>query len=517
MALTLSRKEQVRISAEANLATFIQLVHPRRILGGIHRELIQWWTRPDHKTHQLTLLPRGHQKSALVGYRVAHRIVCNPSVRILYLSSTSNLAIKQLSFIKDILTSDIVRLYWPELIHPEEGKRTKWTESEISVDHPLRRQELIRDPTVFTAGLTTGITGLHCDVCVLDDVVVKENAYIEEGREKVRQQYSLLSSIEDAQAEEWAVGTRYHPRDLYYDMSRMTVAQYDNDGLEIEGEALYEVFERQVENLGDGSGEFLWPLQERFDGKRFGFNQKILARIRSQYLDKTQFRAQYYNDPNDYETAAITRDDFQYFNKEYLNFTNGRWFFKNNRLNVYAAMDFAYSLNDKADSTTIVVIGIDGLHNVYILDIDRFKTKEISEYFRRLLLMHQRWEFPSVCCEITAAQEVIVNDLKNNYIRPQGLALTIKDFRPSQKEGTKEERMNAILQHRYANRKMWHYMSGNCQILEDELVLAHPPHDDVKDALANAVNIAEAPTMSAVRNRASPSLRLVHGKFGGIA
>ena len=49
---------------------------------------------------------------------------------------------------------------------------------------------------MFTAGLTSSITGLHCDVAVLDDVVVKENAYTQEGRNKVREQYSLLSSID---------------------------------------------------------------------------------------------------------------------------------------------------------------------------------------------------------------------------------------------------------------------------------------------------------------------------------
>lgn len=517
MASGASKKDQVRISAETNLETFIRLVHPRRVLGGIHRELIQWWTRGAKKSHQLALLPRDHQKSVLLGYRCAQRIVRQPDVKILYISSTSNLAIKQLGFIKDILTSDVVRMYWPDLIHPDEGKRTKWTESEISVDHPSRRLESVRDPTVFTAGLTTSITGLHCDVCALDDVVVKENAYTEDGREKTRQQYSLLSSIEAAEAEEWAVGTRYDPNDLYNDMAQMEIAQWDPDGNELEGEKLYEIFERQVESLGDGTGEFLWPRQQRFDGKWFGFDARILAVKKAQYLDQTQFRAQYYNDPNDRD-AGLNRDDFQYYDKSNLNFTNGRWFLKNTRLNVFAAIDFAWSLTEKADYTAIVVVGIDGQHNIYVLDIDRFKTKEISEYFKRILASHQKWEFNKICAECSAAQELAVNELKNNYIRPQGIALVIEPVKPDRNQGTKEERINAILQHRYNNKSIWHYMSGNCQILEDELMLSHPAHDDVKDALSNAVMIASksAPTMSAQRNRDKPMLKLINGRFGGM-
>ena len=68
------------------------------------------------------------------------------------------------------------------------------------MDHPLRKTEGVRDPSIFTAGLTTSITGLHCDVAVMDDVVVYENAYTQEGRNKVKSQYSLLSSIEGATA-----------------------------------------------------------------------------------------------------------------------------------------------------------------------------------------------------------------------------------------------------------------------------------------------------------------------------
>lgn len=514
MVSKLSKKEQVRISAEANLETFIKLIHPQRVLGLIHRQIIQWWTREEAKTHQLLLMPRDHQKSALVAYRAAHAITKNPCTRILYISSTSNLAIKQAKFIKDILTSDIYRMYWPEMIHPDEGKREKWTESEFSVDHPARRAEAVRDPTLFTAGLTTGITGLHSDITILDDVVVKENAYTEEGREKVREQYSLLASIEGADACEWAVGTRYHPNDLYSDLIKMEVPQWDTTGNEIDGDPLYEAKQYTVENIGDGNGEFLWPRQLRSDGKWFGFDARILARKKAQYLDQTQFRAQYYNDPNDYENASITRDDFQYYEKNFLNYENGRWFYKSSRLNIFAAIDFAYSLGKKSDYSSIVVVGIDGNQNIFVLDVERFKTIEVSEYFKHILQMHQKWEFNKLRAECTAAQEVIVNELKNNYIRTNGLALSIDHYKPSRHEGDKEERIEAILQPRYNNKSIWHYQSGNCQILEDELTLKHPPHDDVKDALANAVNIAQAPTMNAKRGRSHSTV--VYGKFGGV-
>jgi len=514
--MALTKKDEIRLAAESDLETFIRLIHPNRVLGSVHRELISWWNRQDAKSHQLVLLPRDHQKSAMLAYRVAWTVVRNPSVRILYISATSNLAIKQLKFIKDILTSERVRYYWPELIHPDEAKREKWTETEISVDHPKRKQDLVRDPTIFTAGLTTTITGMHCDIAAMDDVVVRENAYTEEGRSKVEEQYSLLSSIEGADGREWVVGTRYHPKDLYATMQEMKVDEYDEYGEITQSEELYEVFERQVETAGDGSGEFIWPRQQTNDGKWFGFDQKTLARKRAQYLDKTQFRAQYYNDPNDVSTASIRREHFQYYEKSHLQRSDGKWYYKGNRLNVFASVDFAFSLNRKADFTSIVVVGVDAHHNYYVLDISRFKTDRISEYFNQILALHQKWDFRKIRAEVVMAQDTIVKDLKENYIRPHGLVLTIEDYRPSRHEGTKEERMKAILQHRYENRQMFHYRGGNCQILEDELVLENAPHDDVKDALASCIAFAVAPSQSIMSGRSKKHSTFETSRFGGF-
>jgi hypothetical protein len=175
-------RDERRELAESDLVAFIQLVHPKRMLGNVHREVIRWWTASNAKNHQLLLLPRDHMKSALIAYRCVWELIKDPTLRILYISSTSNLATKQLKFMKDILTSDAVRLYWPDMVEKEEAKREKWTEREISIDHPKRKEESIRDPSIFTAGLTSNIVGMHCDIAVLDDVVVSNNAYTEEGQ-----------------------------------------------------------------------------------------------------------------------------------------------------------------------------------------------------------------------------------------------------------------------------------------------------------------------------------------------
>lgn len=505
----------IREAAEADLETFIRLVQPKQVLGSVHKEICDWWTRSDAKSHQILLMPRDHGKSRLIAYRVAWYLTKHPDHRVLYISATANLAEKQLKFIKDIFTNPVYRRYWPEMVNEREGDRERWTNTEIALDHPKRKEEAVRDPSIFTGGLTTSLTGLHCDVAVMDDVVVMENAYTETGRESVATQYSLLTSIMGTDEQAWVVGTRYHPKDLYANILEMEEVVYDENGDET-GDAIpiYEIFERAVEDRGDGTGEFLWPRQQRSDGKWFGFDAKILARKRGQYINKTQFRAQYYNDPNDMGDLRIGRDRFQYYDKKFLALENGGWYYKDRKLNVFASVDFAYSLSERSDYTAIAVIGMDRDGFIYVLDIDRFKTDKISEYFQHIFDLYVKWDFKKLNAETTAAQVAIVKELKD-LIRRNGMYLSISEHKPTAKQGSKEERLMAILEPKYANQTVWHYKGGNCQTLEDELILTHPPHDDCMDALASAIDIAVPP--SGMSNRGTRVSNVIsHPRFGGV-
>jgi phage terminase large subunit-like protein len=500
---------ETRNRAEEDLLFFIQLVAPHRVLGDIHKEIIQWWNREDAKDNQLLLLPRDHQKSATIAYRVTWWLTKYPELTFLYVSATADLAEKQLKFIKDIFTSDTYRLYWPEMIEKEENKRERWTVDEIAISHPRRRVEAIRDPSIKAVGLTANTTGLHCNVAVLDDIVVPSNAYTELGRQQTQAFYSQLSSIETTGAKEWVTGTRYHPADIYKDLIDMKEAYYDEtlqEDVEVE---VFEVFEREVET----GGEFLWPKQRRKDGKTFGFDERELARKKAKYLDVVQFYAQYYNNPNTSETSIISSDKFQYFDRSKLEAFDTAWYLEDKLLNIYAAIDFAFTISDKADFTAIVVVGIDSDGHIYILDIDRFRTNKISVMFDHVRKIYEKWKFKKLRAEITVAQAMIVEQFKE-YMRKEGHYFTIDEHRPTRHEGSKEERMIANLEPKYAMKAIWHYKGGNCQVLEEELLLAHPEHDDIKDCLASVLEITTIPNK---RFNASPTGNIIyHSRFGGV-
>lgn len=512
--------KEIRELAMQDLYFFARLVNPNYMYGDIHKEVYTWlgnyvlFKGDEVTNNKLVLLPRAHLKSHMVATATAWLITRHPEITILYLSATAELAELQLLAIQNILASDVYQRYFPEYINPQEGKREKWSQRKFSIDHEARKKEGIRDATVSTAGLTTNTTGWHADVIVADDLVVPENAYTEDGRSLVLKKSSQFTSIRNPGGFTIAAGTRYHPNDIYETFKNQTYEVFDEEGSLIDKRNVWSIVEYTVET----DGLFLWPKSVRpSDKKVFGFDRNVLARIRGEYEDSVQFFAQYYNNPNHQGSNRIDRDCFQYYNLKFLKKgEDGKWHYKGNRLNVYAAIDFAFSLRKTADDSAIVVIGIDADNNVYVLDIDLFKTEKISGYFDRIVALHSKWDFKKLRAEVTVAQSVIVRDLKDK-MKEEGLSIVIDEYRPLKKEGSKEERIAAALEHRYEDRQMWHYEGGFTPILEEQLILARPKHDDCKDALAQAVEIAVKPKQSRNIDRAKNNNIIFNSRFGGLA
>lgn len=490
--------KQIRNRGRDDLYFFARLVNRGYMYGEVHRSIFRWMQdyslfgqSDDLTSNKLIMLPRGHLKSHMVATWLAWIITRHPEITTLYLSATAELAETQLFAIQNILSCSAYQRYYPEYIHPQDGLREKWSVKKMSVDHPERRRQGIRDATVSTAGLTTNTTGWHADIIVPDDLVVPENAYTEDGRDSVSKKASQFTSIRNPGGFTMACGTRYHPNDVYAVWKDQSYPVFE-DGIIIDQKPVWEIKEYTVET----DGMFIWPRTIRpNDNKAFGFDMNTLSRIKAEYSDQTQFYAQYYNDPNDSGSNRIDRTKFKYYNPRLLRLEGGRWNYNGKRLNIYAAVDFAYSLNRAADYTAIVVIGIDAESNVFVLDIDRFKTKKIVDYFERIATLHAKWKFSKLQAEVTVAQVVIVEAIKD-YVKQRGLTLSIVEYRPGKQEGTKEQRIAAALEPRYDDDKMWHFEGGWTSVLEEELVQARPAHDDVKDALASAVSIAIKPQRS---------------------
>lgn len=513
----MSKLEELRARCHASLYAFALAVEPHREWGECHRDLFDFWQEADVNDldNTLALMPRDHQKSHALAVRCAWEIYNDPTITIIYVSATSGLAERQLLDIQNILESKFFRRLSPDMINKDKGKRAMWNTKEISVDHPDREREGVRDPTVSTCGLTTNTTGWHCKFLAKDDVVVPENAYTLDQRKKVESACSQLASVLTTGGKECAVGTRYHPKDHYATLKDMIEDVHDEEtGDVIDSRAVYAIHERQVEL----DGIFLWPRKARgSDGKMFGFDWKELARKKAKYTDRLQYYAQYYNNPNDMENRNIERGHFQYYKRKHVEMNNGHWYYKDRRLNVYAAMDFAYSLSKRSDWTCIVVFGIDWEFNVYVLDIIRFKTTKTKVYFDNFKDMLIKWEFSRLRAEVNLAQAVIVKSLKTMCV-DEGVHCRIDEHRPGSGDGSKRERIDAALVPRYEEAKVYHYKGGLCNYLEEEMILDNPPHDDISDTLAAGLSSEHVrkPRRPSSKDELNRQVQVqYHSRFGG--
>lgn len=484
---TESALQELREACRTSLWIFAQTVEPHRVYGSCHKELYDWWQKCEleQQDNTLSLMPRDHQKSHCVAVWAAWQIYRNPAVTILYVCATQDLAIKQLYDIKNLLISDEFRLLSPDMVNEREKDREKWAEQAIIVDHPLRRKERPRDPTVQAVGIDSNVIGAHCNIMIKDDVVIDKNSETESARMKVSSKAGHLSSILTTDGKEWVVGTRYHPKDHYQDLIDMEEEQFDEDDNIIGTRKVYAIHERKVET----NGIFLWPRMAReSDGKMFGFDVRQLARKKAKYgKDIRNYFCQYYNDPNAINQGGISSSQFIYYNKDQLVHRRGNWYFKDKLLTVVGAIDFAYSQSRGSDWTCIVVLGMDCDKNIYILDIHRFQTKQPSVYWKNLEAMYLKWGFRYCRAEAVAAQEVIIESLKD-YITEEAYNLRIIPHKPNSMSGNKDERILQALEPHYEDGTLLHYRGGLCESLEDELTNDRPPHDDIKDTLSVAVS-----------------------------
>jgi len=512
---------EIREFYENNLFEFARYLNPDYMYGEIHRKVFEWLSKDKEAVKQLLLLPRGHLKSHCIAVWTVWIITKQPWCSIIYVSAGEELAKAQVYSIKNMMTSDQYRLLWPEMVNAEEAKRDKWSAWAINVDHPLRKERGTRDNTLLVRTVKSNATGLHCSHLVLDDVVVPANAYSPLGRSEVRGAVSQFASVLNPGGSIKAVGTRYHPKDIYGQFEAAKKKVYDELTGEMTGEVnVWAVYERAVEDSGDMTGNFLWPRVRCPRNKEwFGFDINVLAEIRAQYEsvgELSQFYAQYYNNPNDPESARLQYSDFTYYDRKHLTCEQGTWRFNGQPLAIFAAIDIAWTSGETSDYTAIVVIGSDAEGFIYVLDMDRFKTSDYEVYYDKISRLHDYWGFKKLRIETNSGGRLVANQLEN-FVRQEGRTLIIEPNYVAANTGKKFERHASVLEWRYKKKIIKHFKGGLTPDLEDEVVMARPPHDDLEDALCSAVEICRPPSQRASRSASNKLQNIIvaSDRFGG--
>lgn len=508
--------EELRQILEQDLYSFAKYINPHYSYGGIHEEVFNW-LQTDNR-YQLLLMPRGHLKSHCIATWCAWWITKNPHTSIVYLSAGEDLAKAQISAIKGMLTCKEYSKLWPDMIRKEEAKRKKWSAYAIQVDHPRRKLMGTRDDTIIVKTVKANFVGLHCDVMVYDDVVVDTNAYTQIGRDDVRRAVAKCASIKNPGAITKAVGTIYHPKDIYNTFEHAKIPIWDDKKQRFKGKrALWEIKKYELEDRGDLTGQYLWPrVVNPHNGEGYGFDIHVMLEKREEYFsagENAQFYAQYYNDPNDPDSEKVERGSFEYYEPSKLKFDDGSFYYDGRKLNLVAAMDVAWTENKDSDYTALGVIGIDSDWRIFILGLDRFKTSDFDIYYQRVEAFHKQFGFRVLHVESNAGGLFVAKEIKARF-RKAGSTLIIKPKASTGNEGKKEEKHNAILIPRVKNGQVYVRKGGLTDVFIEETVLERPPNDDLKDVVTTAIFNAVPPARDTNKSKVT-NIRKYHKKYGG--
>jgi hypothetical protein len=502
--------EQDRKDCESHLFFYAQVIFPDRYFGDVHREYFNFFQsslesaiEKGRETNDAALMPRDHQKSFCLAVAVSWAVTKYPWFTVAYVSSNPQLAQDQLGVIKNIFQSEIHRELWPLMLNYVKGRtgeyehkpKGTWTQDGIDVDHPERPLGE-KDRTIKATSARSTNTGGHYKLIAFDDLVTDENYDSQAGRDEIKRAYRSFSKIATTGSIKWMVGTRYLPNDLYGELKETFVPIHDEVGNVIEEKPLWNWFEKVVEDSKyfDGSGTFLWPRTQMPDGKWYGFDRQILSTKRAESLgDESLYGGQYYNNPEVGTANKIAKSNFMYIQPNLLENRQNKWFYGNKELKLACGMDLAFSeagnkkQQKKRDHTAIAVIAWDAEGYLYILALERFQTAKAEVYYDKLQELHTYWDFREATVETNAGGAVVANYIQDE-IRKEGHTLVIKHQHKNQREGLKEERNSQLFEPLYRQKSVYHTKGGYTRLLEEELTLAKPSHDDLMDAVWIAVS-----------------------------
>ncbi len=493
-------EQELRELCEADLYTFARTVFPDRYYGDVHKEFFHY-LQHDKARNKLGLIPRDHQKSHCMAVLATWLITLEPWITINYVSANKDLIEAQMEAIEHVLKTKIHRRLWPQMMNytNERGidkhKPTgKWQAKLFQIDHPDREDRAVRDPTIRAATVRSGSTGMHSNVTIYDDLVTDENWESLADKRDVLKCYKNFAKISTTGSMFYAVGTRYGDDDLYAHMMELT---YTVAGVE---KPMWSVFHRVVEDSPDrtGDGNFVWPRMEMPNGESYGFDEEELAIKKSNLRidgDVTGFYAQYYNDPNDSSLDRLNRNDFRYYESRLLREEGGVWQYKGEPLKLTAAADLAFtevgSANAKMnDYTAMAVIGMDAEGFVYLLALERFQTDDYDVYYNAIMDLHDYWGFREITIETNNGGQLVKRYVEDQ-VRKHGGSLLVNGQATTTNAGKKEERIRQVLYPRYKASTILHGKFGLTKLLEEELVLNRPPHDDLKDVLSIVIAAAK--------------------------
>ena len=277
---------------------------------------------------RMVLAPIGHGKTTLLSLLITRELIRDPNKRINYTSSTPTTAEDTVAWIADQLryNTTLVEAYGP--FYSED---VVWRRNEITIAKRTIHQ---REPSLRAAGTSKKIEGGRYDLLVLDDPADISSYTSERIREATREWYYMTArgrldpSPQTGEKVVWAIGSRWHPEDIY-----QTLVQEGIPTLKL---TCYRA---------DGSP--WWP--ERFS----------LETLAAEERENPWFALKYLNDTRGVGGGIFRPEWLTYYDQKPVVVSK-----------IYQGWDLAYT-EDRGDYTVCITIAVTPTDQIYVVDMYR--------------------------------------------------------------------------------------------------------------------------------------------------
>lgn len=277
----------------------------------------------------LDLWSRDHYKSSLLTYALTIQDILNdPEDTICIFSHTKSNARKFLRQIKREFEENVgLKELFDDILWAEPEKQSpQWSEDSGLV---VKRKANPKEPTLKASGLVDGQpTGDHFKKRIYDDTVTQESVNTPDQIQKTTEAWEMSISLGTKDGIERYIGTRYHLYDSYHEMMKR-------------GAVKPRIYAATHNGKLDGNPIFFPPH---------------IWKKKLKTLSRSNLACQYLQNPLADEDATFK----VLWLKPYE--------VRPRTLNVYIMCDPSKGISAESDNTAIIVVGISGTGNKYLLD-----------------------------------------------------------------------------------------------------------------------------------------------------
>ena len=339
--------DEVTEECKSSFVTFVDYYHMFKgwTTTRPQRMMAKWLQESEEYAFRILQAYRFSSKSHITCLYVVWRLLNDPNWTCIVISAAENLAIRNANFMRSIIEQ------FPPTQHLKPADPDHWKKYSFSVNRDVD----LLEPSVNVSGVTSGSTGRHASMLLLDDVEILENSKTELKREEVWEKVQSFMSLADYHL---YVGTPHTTDSIY-----LKLHETGNYHHELKIPARWP------------SGEMANP-DVPINGK---LQDEEWLKEKERGLTWGKFRSQYFLEAVDIEKSLLQVELIHLFDQELTARENPlsdtyyeRWqFFIGETLlkDIVAYYDPASGLQGRDDSV-LAIVAQDHNSNVYLLHVE---------------------------------------------------------------------------------------------------------------------------------------------------